>query len=171
MEKSFFHVRDIDLIDGTKWTGIDGLSIAYGVNKYNWFYNVDLHSYWGGGTDKMLKNIEEMLKNDIPVTLSANAIKEEYEAEAEEKELYIALYKNDSEIPRETYYTKMEATFKNHYVTVTGVIRNSIEDRTWLQVSSWGEKFYVDYDEYLYYMQTYASMGSVATNILHIIAK
>jgi hypothetical protein len=51
------------------------------------------------------------------------------------------------------------------------VIRNSIEDRTWLQVSSWGRKFYIDYNEYLYYMQTYASMGGAATNILHITAK
>ncbi len=171
MEKSFFHVRDIDLIDGTKWTGIDGLSIAYGVNKYNWFYNVDLHSYWGGGTDKMLKNIEEMLKNDIPVTLSANAIKEQYEAEAKDKGLYIKMYTNDTEIPREKNYEMTDATFDNHYVTVTGVIRNSIEDRTWLQVSSWGRKFYIDYNEYLYYMQTYASMGGAATNILHITAK
>lgn len=171
MEKSFFHVRDIDLIDGKKWTGIDGLSIAYGVYKYNWFYNVDLHSYWGGGTDKMLKNIEEMLKNDIPVTLSANAIKEQYEAEAKDKGLYIKMYTNDTEIPREKNYEMTDATFDNHYVTVTGVIRNSIEDRTWLQVSSWGRKFYIDYNEYLYYMQTYASMGGAATNILHITAK
>ena len=46
MEKSFFHVRDIDLIDGKKWTGIDGLSIAYGVYKYNWFrFNLFINQF------------------------------------------------------------------------------------------------------------------------------
>ena len=111
------------------------------------------------------------MKNDIPVTLSANAIKEEYEAEAKDKGLYVKMYTNDTEIPREKNYVQDINTFDDHYVTVTGVIRNTIEDRIWLQVSSWGRKFYIDYNEYLYYMQTYASMGSAATNILHITAK
>ncbi len=168
MEKNFFHVRDIDFAGEKVVSGINGISIANGVNKYNWFYNVGIHGNWGSWTDKILNRIEKMLECDIPVTLSANAIKKEYKAQAEEDGLYIAMYKNDSEIPREKNYNMVRSTFNNHYVTVTGVIKNSIEDRIWLQVSSWGEKYYLDYAEYMNYMQVYASMGSVATNILHI---
>ena len=45
---------------------------------------------------------------------------------------------------------------------------DQISGKNWFQVSSWGKKYYIDYDEYLEYADHYGKWGWIATNILHI---
>lgn len=53
---------------------------------------------------------------------------------------------------------------KDHYVTVTGFRIDRIKKENWLQISTWGKKRYIDYNEYLFF-----SMGkSLFSNIVYI---
>ena len=45
----------------------------------------------------------------------------------------------------------------NHYVTVTGVLVDKQKNTCKLQVSSWGEKYYVDYDKIYSYVDKHSS--------------
>jgi len=38
-----------------------------------------------------------------------------------------------------------------HYITITGMYNNYILDKTFLRVQSWGEEYYIDYDEFIKY--------------------
>ena len=55
-----------------------------------------------------------------------------------------------------------------HYVTVTGVEEYSTSDGTkiMLEISSWGRKYYVNYDEYLEYVRK--NDNFYFSNILYI---
>lgn len=95
---------------------------------------------WTKGVDRY-ETMKNMLANNIPVIWglhSAEACK------ADEKEL--ALYKiqdnNVKEIKR----------VSSHYVVATAIYEQEQADgsyRRMVEVSSWGERFYIDYDEYL----------------------
>ena len=39
----------------------------------------------------------------------------------------------------------------DHYVTITGVFIDNQSGRTWLRVQSWGEEWYLDFDEFYNY--------------------
>ena len=36
-----------------------------------------------------------------------------------------------------------------HYVTVTGMLVDEVKKQTMLEISSWGKKYYINYDEYI----------------------
>lgn len=96
-----------------------------------------------------------MIKNDIPVIMSFDNTQQK-----------ITNYIFDTALPKELVlyntnnYTSYsdETTIKSHYMTITGVIEysqdivlkntNEIPSEIMLQVSSWGKKYYVSYDEY-----------------------
>ena len=50
----------------------------------------------------------------------------------------------------------------------TAIADDNICGKKWLQVSSWGNKYFIDFDEYSEYAKKYAQWGWIATNILHI---
>ena len=86
--------------------------------------------------------IEEMIKNNLPVIFS-------YDSHFFNKEL--PLYVKNS---NNTF--KKAASIKSHYMVITGIIRytdnvvnkNKNRYRIMLEISSWGKKYYIDYDEY-----------------------
>ena len=49
------------------------------------------------------------------------------------------------------YIIRKSGSTKDHYVTVTGMIQD--DDRLLLEISSWGQKFYIDYKEYTDYVK------------------
>jgi len=54
-----------------------------------------------------------------------------------------------------------------HYVTITGMYQNRIMDKTYLRVQSWGDEYYIDYDEFYDYNQ-YSDMITWSGDLLFI---
>ena len=48
-----------------------------------------------------------------------------------------------------------------HYATITGLLIDNVKGQTMLEISSWGKKFYVNFDEYLDYV-------GITSNIVYI---
>ena len=48
-----------------------------------------------------------------------------------------------------------------HYATITGLLIDNVKGQTMLEISSWGKKFYVNFDEYLDYV-------GLTSNIVYI---
>ena len=43
---------------------------------------------------------------------------------------------------------KVATSTRDHYVTITGIIESKEDNITLLEISSWGKKYYIRYDEY-----------------------
>lgn len=105
-----------------------------------------------------------MLNNDIPFTLSEGPWGKE-----------IVLYGwrfsgYDFDEPYIFEQNTKAKSFKNHFVTVTGMIVDNVKNQRYLKISSWGSEYYIDYDAYLENM-TEGSNNRVFTNILYIYQK
>ena len=82
--------------------------------------------------------MEEMLGNNIPVIWGLYRYNRK-----------ITLYSYDS--INDTY--KATASTNSHYVNAIAIIHNDTQiHNTMIKVSSWGQIFYIDYDEYLAYV-------------------
>lgn len=142
--------------------GLNGYSMAHGLNNYYSLHDIDLKATWGVDKDDILDKTIEMLKNDIPVTLSigpyALGLKDGYG---------VNFYIEDTSSSTPAYINRPWSSDKvnNHYVTVTAVIIDDITNKTYLQISSYGEKYFIDYDEYEEYIGYKLSGFS---NILYI---
>ena len=83
---------------------------------------------------------------------------------------YIAVLKKDKKDELAFYVKKngrMEkaCTVSAHYVMVTGMIERNGE--AFLEISSWGKKYYVNWNEYEDMIQTHF-LGNILGNILYI---
>lgn len=105
------------------------------MNRYIDIHNIHLDVQWGMSKSKILPRIEEMLQNDIPVMLSGNAT----------EKIRLLIYID--EMKRHKIYEQV--VFSIHYVTVTGLTIDDIGHKIWLEVSSWGRKYFIDYNEYI----------------------
>ena len=68
----------------------------------------------------------------------------------------------------DSYYleNKGKEFVEDHYVTVTGAIENRIKDNVILEISSWGEKYYIDFDEYEVFVAQHSNY--IFSNVLYI---
>ena len=110
-----------------------------------------------------MPSIIEMLKNDIPVPLSIGPT-----LFPEHK---VKLYKNDNvEFENLSDLSGFHLTHETegHYVTVTGLTIDNISNHTMIELSSWGNKYYMLFSEYIEFMEKYANGGSLFTNIVYI---
>lgn len=150
-------------------TGYDVFSMTIYLNEFFDANSIDASAYWKVTRDGMLEDIEQMLSDNIPVILEIGDGKED-ENEVKDKITLYTLSKG------EYVATKMT---QNHYVTVTGIIEYENQDethQTMLEISSWGEKYYMDYDEYMDFIERQKEGTSIANwawenglnNILHI---
>lgn len=68
---------------------------------------------------------------------------------------------------KKPYYYKVEASDVNgHYVTVTGIIKDEIANRIMLRISSWGKLYYINYEEYRDYIESYG--GTFTSSIVRL---
>ncbi len=106
--------------------------------------------------DWLLNDIEKMLKNNLPVVCS-------YDASVTKKELYMYDTLKDARAGLEK--TKNKEPIVSHYMTIIGTYKyldkTSNRYETILKVESWGNIYYVRYDDYSPHL-------SYATNILRI---
>lgn len=99
--------------------------------------NIHKVLYWGFSRRKLYIRINRMLSNDIPVILCIPRL---IGPRQKERSLpFYRLFDNDSF--REV--TKVNG----HFVTVTGIVSDG--DNKYLEISSWGQKYYISFDEYM----------------------
>lgn len=121
--------------------GMNGIFMAIGLNAYYLTHGVNKRAWWGCRHKNVYKHIERMLENDEPVVLSIGPNFPNLIFGKKTVKLYT--FSNGK-------YTHATST-KAHYVTVTGI------DDEWMQVSSWGYKYYVNRKEYTEYVKKHSN--------------
>ena len=149
LEKKYFHILPK--------LGISGLLLAWGLNLYFWKHRKEMgryHARWFVWPWNLIKRIKEMLENGIPVLIAIGP------SIFTKKQLTFFEKRNG---PVEHEYLPRTHT-KDHYVTITGLLE--FEDRIMLEISSWGKKYYVNWDEYKKYVLKHDNF--YFSNILYI---
>ena len=166
MNRRYFHILP--------FLGISGILLSFYMRIYllmhRKHFKVHYKVRWGVMPHNILKRITEMIENDIPVILSIGPA---FIRRRKEK-LPFYLSKTDGSNISFTPATKT----KDHYVNVTGVYemcettaeKNSLTtDKShiiYLEISSWGRKYYINYDEYIEYIKKHDNF--LFSNILYI---
>lgn len=94
--------------------------------------------------------MEEMLSKNLPVIMSVGP---NFPCVWRNHKLPFYIRKNDG-----TYV--QDCQVNGHYVTVTEM------DETWLCISSWGKKYYINRQEYMEYVRRYS--GFLVSNIVYL---
>lgn len=153
-ERIHFHV--------SYWLGIPGTRLARKMNRFFRRKKLPYRAKWGMSGKKLLTRLKEMLAADIPATLGIGP------GFFKKDRLGLYVMKLDKEGQFESgnlkYSLKRKGTTKDHYVTVTGIVED--EERTLLEISSWGRKYYIDFNEYTDYVKKCDNY--IFSNILYI---
>ncbi len=152
MEKGFFHVLPK--------LGVSGILLALGMNIYFLKNRKEIkektghkyHARWFVRPSVMLDRIKEMLSNDIPVLIAVGP--------GFFRKDKVNLYDKTEDAEGRLHFKPINKT-KDHYVTVTGIIEaenctglgGESGPKTLLEISSWGKRYYMDYDEYRRYVK------------------
>ncbi len=139
--------RYLPLIPGR---GINGLELAFGVSRMLREKRLPYHALWVFSGAKLFERIREMLENDLPVILS---IGPNFPRLWEKEKLRFYTRTADGR-----YLPAARA--RSHYVTVTGM------DEQWLQIASWGRKYYISREEYAAFVKEYSSY--LFSNLLYL---
>ena len=153
IEKRYFHVLPK--------MGISGPLLAWGMNLYFFFHKKEMkkysgnkyHARWFVRPKNLLSKIKEMLSNDIPVLFSVGPGFFHKEK--------LPLYSKNVEGTKLVF--KPVQRTKDHYMIITGVLEG---EKTMLEISSWGKRFYISYEEYIKYIKKYDNY--FFSNILYI---
>lgn len=138
--------------------GILGPVIALGINKYSSRNGFDLSARWCASKEKLLPRIEKMLRMDIPVTFSIGPMGEDYG-------VHFYCWK-PQENDKYCFEVEDDGLVNAHYVTVTGLLVDDVKKQTILELSSWGYKFYLNYDEYICTVDAHSNY--LFSNIVYI---
>lgn len=131
--------------------GYDTISMMAYTNRVLNADGLQCLSHWKLTQNGMLEDIRQMLSEDMPVILEIGD-GNVYGYAVNERNHVVAV--KDS-IP---FYELKDGEYvfnqdcQDHYITVTGIIEHEQQagkHRTMLEISTWGEKYYIDYDEYL----------------------
>ncbi|MBR6871982.1 MAG: hypothetical protein IKN17_00580 [Ruminococcus sp.] len=141
--------------------GLNGLSMARGIRKLLKERGMRSKVCWCFSKRKMLPRIKEMLNNDTPVTIAAGPQLLFKKKRPSGVSFYVSDGKGGYVLPG-----WRSGLVKDHYVTVTAVCEYG--DRTMLEISSWGERYYIDWAEYTAYINLF---GTFFSNILYIKSK
>jgi hypothetical protein len=164
-----------------RYIAVLGPRIAYAFNSYARTYRFNLRARWKLTLTyyDMLEHIEEMLSGDIPVILSIgpntpllwkNDGISFYVRESVDNQTNNADDKILLPAPDLYCYHTVKNKIHSHYVTVTGIYRNveknSPGEKILLRISSWGKKYYINYDEYRDYIDK--SGGTFTSSMVYI---
>ena len=135
--------------------GVNGISIANGINQYSGRYQLGLKANWNISKNDLLLKIQKMLDCDIPVTFSIGP---------QSKYGKGIWFYDWIPLENDQYNFQVESyryIVTGHYATITGLLIDDIKNQKILEISSWGKRFYVNFDEYLNYV-------GVTSNIVYI---
>lgn len=133
--------------------GMNGITLMCGLNRYFHKNGMNYRSFWCLSEKKMIARIDAMLDQGIPVIFSVGP--NFPKIWGKEK---LSLYRKDGQ----GNYAEAAKT-KAHYMIITG------RDGRWLEVSSWGKKYYIHKAEYDGYVKKFSSF--LFSNIVCIEAK
>lgn len=161
MNRRYFHILP--------FLGISGILLSFYMRIYLSMHKKHFKAKyivrWGVMPHNILKRVTEMIENDIPVILSIGPA---FIRRRKEKLPFYTAQINSDDIN----FTRATQT-KDHYVSVTGVYEtieppNDIHKKSsiYLEISSWGKKFYINYDEYIDYIKKHDNF--LFSNILYI---
>lgn len=129
--------------------GINGLVLAWGINAYCRLHRLPLRFRWNMKKSSLWQTIRQSLEHDLPVVV---AIGPNLPAFWRQKKLTLYQKRGEAYCPA--------TAVCGHYVTVTAM------DDTWLEISSWGRKYYICREEYIRYGEKYSLF--FAHNILAV---
>jgi len=146
-----------------RWLGVPGPSLSNAINSYFKYAGINHKASWPLSFSKseMLDKIEEMLEKDIPVIFSIGPNTPDLWGETMVN-LYYQKKKGDehydgtlNELYQYDENDKRSTKINGHYMTITGIIKDKLSTKhnIMLRISSWGNLYYVDYDEYREYIE------------------
>ena len=100
-----------------------------------------------------------MLTEDLPVILCIPMLLFE-----KDKKAGVSFYQEEGG------KLKKVCTVSAHYVMVTGIMQEQGSEETFLEISSWGKKYYVNWKEHEKLMRTHF-LGTILGNIMYIRSK
>lgn len=133
--------------------GMNGITLVFGLNLLFRRYKMPMSARWGVRRSELWASIEKMLSEDIPVILSIGP----NFPRVWQRSKAVLYEKHHDEHPH------MAASTHSHFLTVTGI------DDEWLQVSSWGRRFYISRREYEEYVSQHSN--GILSSIVYIAKK
>ena len=120
-----------------RWIGMFGPQVAIGLNRYGIEHTEEKYaSSWSAfwDADVTLRDIRDMLEQDIPVIMAIGM----------SNNGKLDLYQKDNN----EYINATRTSL--HFVTITGLYmdKSRANHKIMLEVSSWGQKYFIDYEEY-----------------------
>ena len=155
-----------------------GPAAASAINSYSKYYGLGLKASWKRKLNyyDMYNLIEEMLLKDLPVILSIGPNTPNlwgkkgipfYELrEIDYQEPKDNTEEKTQEISKPYYYKAVQQNICGHYVTVTALIKDEVTGRIMLCISSWGKKYYINYEEYWDYIENIG--GTLTSSMIYM---
>ena len=134
--------------------GLSGFGLKRGFNRRARSEKWKLRAIWGWSSAKLFDRIKEMLEKDIPVILCVPMM-----IFKKDRGKGITFYKKEGHL-----FHKV-CIVSEHYVVITEILRE--KESTFIGISSWGEKYYIDWNEYEELIHTHF-LGTILGNILYI---
>lgn len=182
------YVRKIDgyYTKTKRWLAVLGPRAATAINDYSRMYGLRLRAKWKWSLTyyDMLEVMEGMLSHDLPVILSIGPNTPNlwgkkgipfYQQHTEEvSEAPPIITEEVKELPPSKVvpmisYKPVQKDINGHFVTVTGIIKDSAAARIMLRISSWGKEYYINYEEYRDYIGDQS--GTYTSSIIDITRK
>lgn len=142
----------------THGTGYDAVSMTFYMNGFFYEQSMDNTAYWKLSQKHMLEDISRMLSDDLPVILEIGDGKKDKNGVEDKVKLYT--------VKGGEYCIEQETS--DHYVTVTGLIEyeEGGEHKTMLEISTWGGMRYIDYDEYMAFIERQKEGSGVINQVV-----
>ncbi len=130
--------------------GLSGWLMALGLNRFFLRKHWPVRAFWGVRSGRLQRCIAQMLSRDMPVILAVGPNLPLFW-----RRKSLTLYKKT---PAGNY--RPAGGTCAHYVTITAA------DDQWLRVSSWGQAYYIRWQDFQHYVQQYSNY--FASNILYL---
>jgi len=130
--------------------GMNGFGLMLGMQLYFRRYNIPYNCHWCISDKGIWTKVEEMILSDIPVIMSVGP---NFPFIWGKGKAILYTRNNAGEF-------KAASGVKAHFITVTGI------DSEWLEISSWGRRYYLNRRNYEEYVSKHSA--ALVSNILYI---
>ena len=102
-------------------------------------YKMPYRNFWCFSKKKLFERVCDMLRNDIPVILCIPRV------HGKKAATDLLPFYNEKAVRTNGA--------NGHFVVVTGICRNENTSKIYFEISSWGNRYYIDYSEYLGFLK------------------